>query len=155
MIRASLTAIAVAAFAIAAPASAATIEFSPAVVFDMGGKFDKSFTEAAYQGAERFKNETGIAYREFEVTQEAQRDQGLRNMARRGANMIIAIGFARSRPSSIARRRNSSGCAGGITDSSPRRESPHHKCPVNRGNLRSPSTDPPSDTPLSTGTAPS
>ncbi|MSP87471.1 MAG: BMP family ABC transporter substrate-binding protein [Alphaproteobacteria bacterium] len=98
MIRASLTAIAMAAFAVAAPAAAATIEFSPAVVFDMGGKFDKSFNEAAYAGAERFKKESGVAYREFEVTQEAQRDQGLRNMARRGANMIIAIGFAQATP---------------------------------------------------------
>ena len=46
--------------------------FQPAIVFDMGGKFDKSFNEAAYIGAERFKKETGIEYREFEVTQEAQ-----------------------------------------------------------------------------------
>ena len=29
--------------------------FQPAIVFDMGGKFDKSFNEAAYAGAERFK----------------------------------------------------------------------------------------------------
>ena len=29
-------------------------EFVPAIVFDMGGKFDKSFNEAAYTGAERF-----------------------------------------------------------------------------------------------------
>ena len=38
---------------LAGPASAQ--EFAPAVVFDMGGKFDKSFNEAAYVGAERFK----------------------------------------------------------------------------------------------------
>jgi len=50
----------------------------PAVVFDMGGKFDKSFNEAAYTGAERFKKETSIGYREFEVTNEAQREQALR-----------------------------------------------------------------------------
>src|SRR5262245_4866590 len=56
-------------------------EFVPAVVFDMGGKFDKSFNEAAYAGAERFKKETNIAYRDFEVTAEAQREQALRNMA--------------------------------------------------------------------------
>src|SRR5262245_396593 len=56
-------------------------DFVPAVVFDMGGKFDKSFNEAAYNGAERFKKETGIQYREFEVTAEAQREQALRNMA--------------------------------------------------------------------------
>ena len=71
-------------------------EFAPAVVFDMGGKFDKSFNEAAYSGAERFKKETGIAYREFEVTAEAQREQALRNMARRGSTIIVGIGFSQA-----------------------------------------------------------
>jgi basic membrane protein A len=71
-------------------------EFAPAVVFDMGGKFDKSFNEAAYNGAERFKKETGIAYREFEVTTEAQREQALRNMARRGAQVVVGIGFSQA-----------------------------------------------------------
>jgi basic membrane protein A and related proteins len=71
-------------------------EFAPAVVFDMGGKFDKSFNEAAWTGAERFKKETGVAYREFEVTSEAQREQALRNMARRGAQIVAAIGFAQA-----------------------------------------------------------
>jgi len=71
-------------------------EFAPAVVFDMGGKFDKSFNEAAYVGAERFKKETNIAYREFEVTAEAQREQALRNMARRGSSIIIGIGFSQA-----------------------------------------------------------
>jgi basic membrane protein A len=80
--------------ALAGPAAAQ--EFAPAVVFDMGGKFDKSFNEAAYNGAERFKKETGIAYREFEVTNEAQREQALRNMARRGSQITVGIGFAQA-----------------------------------------------------------
>jgi len=71
-------------------------EFVPAIVFDMGGKFDKSFNEAAYVGAERFKKETGIAYREFEVTNEAQREQALRNMARRGSQVVVGIGFGQA-----------------------------------------------------------
>jgi basic membrane protein A len=77
---------------------AAAQDFVPAIVFDMGGKFDKSFNEAAYNGAERFKRETGVAYREFEVTAEAQRDQALRNLARRGATVIVAVGFAQAVP---------------------------------------------------------
>jgi basic membrane protein A and related proteins len=77
-------------------AAAIAQEFSPAVVFDMGGKFDKSFNEAAYNGAERFKKETGIAYREFEVTNEAQREQALRNMARRGSQIVVGIGFSQA-----------------------------------------------------------
>src|SRR5262244_2604604 len=74
--------------------SATAQDFVPAVVFDMGGKFDKSFNEAAYAGAERFKSETGVAYREFEVTNESQREQAIANMVRRGASIVVAVGFA-------------------------------------------------------------
>ncbi|HYG90524.1 MAG TPA: BMP family ABC transporter substrate-binding protein [Azospirillum sp.] len=73
-------------------------EFVPAVVYDMGGKFDKSFNEAAYVGAETFKKDTGIAYRDFEVTNEAQREQALRTMARRGASVVVGMGFAQAAP---------------------------------------------------------
>ncbi len=73
-------------------------EFKPAIIFDMGGKFDKSFNEAAYNGAEKFKKETGISYLEFEVTNEAQRDQALRRMARKGADVVVAVGFAFATP---------------------------------------------------------
>jgi basic membrane protein A len=76
--------------------SATAQELAPAIVFDMGGKFDKSFNEGAYNGAERFKKETGIAYREFEVTAEAQREQALRNMARRGSQIVVGIGFSQA-----------------------------------------------------------
>ncbi len=73
-------------------------DISPAVVFDMGGKFDKSFNQGVYEGVERFKKDTGIAYREFEVTNEAQREQALRKMAQRGANPVLGIGFAQAGP---------------------------------------------------------
>ena len=66
---------------------------SPAILYDFGGKFDKSFNEAAYNGAERFKKETGVSYREFEITNTAQREQALRRFAREGDSPIIAIGF--------------------------------------------------------------
>jgi basic membrane protein A len=82
--------------AVGVVAPAAAQDFVPAVVFDMGGKFDKSFNEAAYNGAERFKKETGIAYRDFEVTAEAQREQALRNMARRGSHVVVGIGFSQA-----------------------------------------------------------
>lgn len=71
-------------------------DFSPAIVFDMGGKFDKSFNEAAYNGAEKFKGDSGDGYREFEVTNPSQREQALRNMARRGATIVVAMGFAQA-----------------------------------------------------------
>ena len=76
--------------------AASAAEIKPAVVFDMGGKFDKSFNEGIYNGAERFRTETGIAYGEFEVTNEAQREQALRNFARRGYDPVIAVGFGQA-----------------------------------------------------------
>ena len=81
-----------------ASATAFAQDFTPAVIFDMGGKFDKSFNEAAYNGAERFKEETGIDYLEFEVTNESQRDQALRRMARRDADVVVAVGFSFATP---------------------------------------------------------
>jgi basic membrane protein A len=68
----------------------------PAVIFDMGGKFDKSFNEAAYRGIERWKKETGKPYLEFEIANETQREQAIRRMAERGASPIIGIGFGQA-----------------------------------------------------------
>jgi basic membrane protein A len=79
------------AFALAAPAFAA-----PAVVYDMGGKFDKSFNEAAYRGIERWKKETGKNALEFEISNESQREQALRRMAERGASPIVVTGFSQT-----------------------------------------------------------
>lgn len=83
---------------ILASSAAIAADISPAVVFDMGGKFDKSFNQGVYDGVERFKEETGVAYREFEVTNETQREQAIRRMAQRGANPILGVGFAQAGP---------------------------------------------------------
>ncbi len=85
---------AIAAAAIAGHAHAA--EVKPAVVYDLGGKFDKSFNEAAYNGAERFKSEAGVDYRDFEIQNDSQREQALRNFARKGHDPIVAIGFSQA-----------------------------------------------------------
>jgi basic membrane protein A and related proteins len=66
----------------------------PAMVYDMGGKFDKSFNEAAYMGAERWAEETGGSYRDIEMQSEAQREQALRRLAEGGSNPIVMTGFA-------------------------------------------------------------
>ncbi|MDE2370072.1 MAG: BMP family ABC transporter substrate-binding protein [Burkholderiales bacterium] len=75
-------------------AAAAGLHAEPAVVYDMGGKFDKSFNQAGYAGAERWKKETGKPYLEFEISNPAQREQALRRMAERGADPIVGIGFS-------------------------------------------------------------
>jgi basic membrane protein A len=68
----------------------------PAIVYDMGGKFDKSFNEAAWRGMERWKKETGKTYLEFEIANESQREQAMRRMAERGASPIIGVGFSQA-----------------------------------------------------------
>ncbi len=65
----------------------------PAIIFELGGKFDRSFNQAAYQGAERWKKESGKPYLEFEVQNAAQREQAARRFAERGANPVVGIGF--------------------------------------------------------------
>ncbi len=81
-------------------ATAATGAFAadikPAVVYDMGGKFDKSFNEGVYAGVKKFSDETGIDVMEFEVTSETQREQALRRMAERGATVVLGVGFAQA-----------------------------------------------------------
>jgi basic membrane protein A len=66
----------------------------PAIIFDLGGKFDKSFNEAAFGGAEKWAKETGGTYKQLEMQSEAQREQALRSLAEEGANPIIMTGFA-------------------------------------------------------------
>jgi basic membrane protein A and related proteins len=66
---------------------------APAVVYSVGGKFDGSFNEAAYTGAERYREETGEDFGEFEIATQAQSAQALRSFAQRGFSPIAAIGF--------------------------------------------------------------
>lgn len=66
----------------------------PAIIYDLGGKYDKSFNEAAFAGAEKWKAETGGSYKELEMQSEAQREQALRRLAEAGANPVVMTGFA-------------------------------------------------------------
>lgn len=79
------------AAALAIGASACLAE--PALMYDLGGKFDKSFNEAAYNGAQRWAEETGNSYREIEVTAEAQRVQFATRLAEAGFNPVVVLGF--------------------------------------------------------------
>ena len=85
---------AVAATALSAGAALA----EPALIFDLGGKFDKSFNEAAHNGAQKWADETGGTYREIELQSEAQREQALRRFADAGLTPIITMGFAMADP---------------------------------------------------------
>ncbi len=66
----------------------------PALIYDGGGKFDKSFNESTYNGAERYKAETGGSYSDLEITGDAQREQAIRQFASKGFSPIIVPGFS-------------------------------------------------------------
>jgi basic membrane protein A len=91
--RRSFVALASAAVMLPARAAETAAEAGPALVYDYGGRWDKSFNEAAYNGAVRFRAETGIEFRDFEIASESQREQALETMARRKALLVVGIGF--------------------------------------------------------------
>lgn len=84
------------AMAVMMSTAAFAADLKPAVIFDMGGKFDKSFNEGVWNGVKKFTDETGIEAMEFEVTNETQREQAMRRMVRRGANLVLGVGFAQA-----------------------------------------------------------
>jgi basic membrane protein A len=69
-------------------------EVKPAVVYDLGGKFDKSFNEGVFNGATKFKKDSGIDFRDLEIQSDAQREQVLRKFAKDGFSPIMTVGFA-------------------------------------------------------------
>ena len=83
-----------AALCVAASASAADPKLG--IVYDAGGKFDKSFNQSAFEGAERFKKETNIAYLEAQASSDTQAEQMLRALARKKLDLIAAIGFSQT-----------------------------------------------------------
>lgn len=93
---------AIAAATVVLAASTAQAEIKPAVVYDKAGKFDKSFNESVYNGIKRYTADTGIKVREVEPTNEAQVEQGLKKLAKRGNSPIVAVGFAQANAVSAA-----------------------------------------------------
>ena len=79
--------------AAAALLGAARLAAQPAVIYELGGKADRSFNQAAFEGAERWRQASGKPYLEFEVANSAQREQAARRFAERGAGPIVGIGF--------------------------------------------------------------
>lgn len=79
---------------VAASASAADPKLG--IVYDAGGKFDKSFNQSAFEGSERFKKETGIKVIEAQASSDTQAEQVLRGLARKKLDLIAAVGFSQT-----------------------------------------------------------
>ncbi|GJM45398.1 MAG: BMP family ABC transporter substrate-binding protein [Gemmatimonadota bacterium] len=67
--------------------------FRVGLVFDVGGKGDKSFNDSAYEGVQRVAAEIPLQLSDFEPGQDADREVGLRRLASRGYDVVIGVGF--------------------------------------------------------------
>lgn len=67
------------------------------LAYDIGGRGDKSFNDAAAAGLEKAKSEFGVETKELEAKPgetDAQKEERLRLLAQGGYNTVIAVGFA-------------------------------------------------------------
>ena len=63
------------------------------VVFDLGGRGDKSFNDGAWNGAERAEKELGARVRFVEPGDGSDREAGLRLLAAEGMDLVVGVGF--------------------------------------------------------------
>jgi basic membrane protein A and related proteins len=63
------------------------------LVFDLGGRGDKSFNDSAYRGLEKAGRELGVHFEVLEPSEGADRETGLREYASRGFALVIGVGF--------------------------------------------------------------
>ncbi len=63
------------------------------LVFDVGGRGDKSFNDAAYAGLERAKQELGVEFATLETGEGADREAAMRQLAAGGSQLVFGIGF--------------------------------------------------------------
>ena len=75
----------------AAPPSDAAIDVG--IVFDVGGRGDKSFNDGAYAGAMRAARELGASVRFIEPGEGSDREAGLRLLAAEGMDLVVGVGF--------------------------------------------------------------
>lgn len=76
----------------AEPAAGAT---GPRVglVFDVGGRGDKSFNDAAYAGLERAQRQLGVAFTTLETGEGSDREAQMRQLAAGGNQLVFGVGF--------------------------------------------------------------
>lgn len=63
------------------------------IVFDLGGRGDKSFNDGAFLGAERAAKELGARIRYVEPGEGSDREAGLRLLAAQAMDLVVGVGF--------------------------------------------------------------
>src|ERR1051326_6561476 len=94
---ANVVLIAVGALAFRSSETSARSDLRVGLVFDVGGKNDKSFNEAAWRGLEGARDQLGVEVQYIEPTEGADRETALRMLASRGLDLVIGVGFIFSR----------------------------------------------------------
>ena len=64
------------------------------IVFDIGGKDDRSFNAAAWEGVKRAEKELGVIVRDVEPGTPNNIEPAMRAFAERGYDLVIGVGFA-------------------------------------------------------------
>jgi basic membrane protein A and related proteins len=67
--------------------------FRIGLVFDVGGRGDKSFNDAAYEGISRAARELGVTTEILEPSGAEDREAAMRLFAARGFDLVIGVGF--------------------------------------------------------------
>ncbi|MDX3588874.1 MULTISPECIES: BMP family lipoprotein [Streptomyces] len=68
-----------------------------AIAYDVGGKGDQSFNDAAYAGLEKAEKEFGYKTEDIEPTEgetDADKEQRLVSLAKQGYNPVVGVGYA-------------------------------------------------------------
>jgi len=71
----------------------ATTALKVGLVFDVGGRGDKSFNDAAYAGLDSAKRTLGIEFQTLETGEGADREAAMRQLAATGSQLVFGVGF--------------------------------------------------------------
>ena len=77
----------------ATPAAGGEAPFKVGLVFDIGGRGDKSFNDAAYAGLDKAQKELGIEFSTLETAEGSDREAQMRQFAAGDAGLIFGVGF--------------------------------------------------------------
>lgn len=80
------------------PAAASGKKVQIGVVFDSGGKNDKSFNQSAYEGLQRAQKDLGIEFHDVECRSAKDVEPNITAMAEQKFDLVLAIGINQAKP---------------------------------------------------------
>lgn len=82
--------------------TASAAEIIPALIYSHGGPFDKGFNQAAWDGAQSFRAQSGLYTRGYETGSRRSQTQAMEAAIADGADILIAMGFSSAEAVNIA-----------------------------------------------------